>query len=163
MSERIICPPDHGHGENSTCRSLHHCKCVACTEAAKLYEFWRQGQIRAGRPLMVPAVGTIRRMRALQRLGWSLRVIAEAAGYSESWSQGITRQTTVSRRTAETVRRVYDLLSMRIPSQRTTTERSSVMRAKNYAARQGWAAPLDWDEDEIDRPDGRPAGMEKAA
>jgi hypothetical protein len=148
---------------NTTCRAAHHCKCDECREFAAQYEFWRQGQISAGRALRVSAVGSIRRIHALQRLGWSRFAIGAAAGYSERWADAITRQTRVSPRTAAKVAEVYDAMCMQVPCPVTPAQRTAVTRAKNYAERQGWAAPLDWDDDEIDKVDGRPFGMEKAA
>jgi len=163
MSERTICPPDHAHGKNSTCRAQHHCKCEDCTTFGREYEFWRQGQLKAGRPLQVPSTGAIRRLRALQRLGWSLSAIGHAAGHTESWPHSITRQTVISTRTDKEVRAVYDALSMRIPVGTTPNEIAAITRARRYAERQGWPPPLAWDDDAIDLPDNDETTERKAA
>ena len=132
---RFECPPEHDHAKTSTCRSLHHCKCVACTDRARRYENWRQAQRRKGRQFRVPAIGSVRRIRALQRLGWSYKAIGEHMGYSESWPMMIARQTFVSPRTAAKVREVYDALSMRLPTPRTKDERAAVTKTRRYAER----------------------------
>lgn len=158
-----ICPSDHKHGLNTTCRSEHHCKCDDCREHAREYEYWREGHIRAGRPLLVDATGTIRRMRALRRLGWSSAAIAKRAGRSKQWAQGLTRNRKVSRATAKTIRTLCDELSMSIPPARTRGELASMVRARKHAERQGWPAPLAWDDDTIDDPAAMPSGVKEAA
>lgn len=162
-AERYVCPPDHAHAANSTCRAAHHCKCDACREGAREYEFWRAAQRRRGRPLLVDATGTVRRIRALQRLGWSLRTISLAAGRAETWAGSLARVRSVSPATAATVRALYDDMSMRLPPTRTWQERSAVTKARNHAERAGWPPPLAWDEDAIDDPGASPAEWKDAA
>lgn len=123
-----------------------------------MYEYWRQAQLRAGKPLRVPIVGVLRRLRALNRLGWSRRAIAERMGRTESWLSQVTRRTFVSPETAAAVREVYDELSMRLPEASTPTERGAVFRAKTHAERMGWPPPLAWSDDTIDDPEAEPEG-----
>lgn len=159
----LVCPPEHTHGQNSTCRSLHHCKCDDCRRFAREYEFWRAGQLRRGRPLQVNAVGSQRRIRALQCLGWSMSAIAAHVGFSESWVGMLLRVKHVKPATAARVAELYDDLSMRLPETTTRDQKAAVTKARRYAERAGWAPPLAWDDEAIDDPDARPAEWKEAA
>jgi hypothetical protein len=93
---------------------------------------------------MVPAAGTVRRMRALAAIGWAPAELAPNFGSREQVLQiraGRTAMVTVL--TASRVAAVYDRLS--------GTPGSSV-RARNAARRAGWAPPLAWDGVDIDDP-----------
>lgn len=160
---RFECPSDHSHGENSTCRAMHGCKCDACREYGRLYEYWRSAQHRQGKVLRVPALGSIRRIHALQALGWSARLIGEHAGYSDQWAPAILRRRYLSTSTAAKVSAVYDALSMRTPPTRTASERMAVGKTRAYAARQGWLPPLAWNDEDLDRPEARPAERKEVA
>ena len=140
-----VCPPSHDHARNSVCRSVHHCKCDACTDRARRYENWRSKQAT---PLLVPAVGTIRRIRALNRLGWSSYALSARLGKAPCYVHSIVRKEQVTRRTAAVIRRLYDELSMTIPP-----ESASTIRTRNHAKRMGWLAPLAYDDETIDLPD----------
>lgn len=150
----MICPPDHDHAKSGTCRSVHHCKCGPCTDRARRYENWRSRQ----GPLLVPSVGTVRRIRALNRLGWSSYALSARLGKAPCWVAGLARRNQVSRKTAAAVRRLYDELSMTVPPRS-----ASSVRARNYAARMGWPPPLAWNDEHIDMPDAMPAETKEAA
>jgi len=99
--------------------------------------------------MRVPAIGTARRVRALQALGWSIAHIAEAAERSAAGLEwAVAHPDGVLPTSAHrAIRDVYDQLSMRLgPSHRTAA----------YAKRAGWAPPLAWDDDEIDDPSAEP-------
>lgn len=153
MSVRKVCPPDHGHAINSTCRSLHHCKCDACTDRARRYENWRSKQT----DLLVSSVGTKRRVRALNRLGWSSYALSERLGKAPCYVASLLRNDLVSRRTAAVIARLFDELCMTVPP-----VSASSVRTRNYAARMGWPPPLAWDDD-IDDPAAVPARTGEAA
>jgi hypothetical protein len=57
---------------------------------------------------------------------------------------------------------MYDDLSMRLPPEDTGQQRAQVAKARNYAARRGWLAPLWWDDDRIDDPTYEPRATTKA-
>ena len=151
-----ICPPHHSHGENSTCRSLHHCKCDECRQYAREYEFWRAAQKRRGRPLLIDATGTHRRIRALGRIGYSRNRIAQLAGRSEAWVGNVLRVKKVTPATAQVVRDLYDLVSMRPAVGVTKDERAAVTKARRYAEAMGYPPPLAWDDidNRLERPNG---------
>lgn len=90
--------------------------------------------------------GAIRRVRALQRIGWTFHHIGEAGGLSTR-VEGIASQKWITHETAAGVRRAYDALSM-------TPGPSTVTMARAKAA--GWAPPLAWDDDAIDDPTAQP-------
>ncbi|MFF2621214.1 hypothetical protein [Oerskovia jenensis] len=103
-------------------------------------------------PRVVDGTGTIRRLRALAALGWSLTDIGTRMSWSKaavSYLRGRNRR--VLRSTAVIVAEIYDELSMSLPSPSTPTERADVARTRLHAARAGWAPPLAWTD--IDDPD----------
>ncbi|WP_374457737.1 hypothetical protein [Nocardioides sp.] len=104
------------------------------------------------RSVRIPTdVGTVRRVRALARLGWSCPQIADVAGIPA---------TTIARLRDHDARRwvgrddlrdgvalAYAELSMKRPP---WTRWSS--RIAGHAEREGWPPPLAWDDDLIDDP-----------
>ncbi|WP_422744281.1 hypothetical protein ACN27B_08540 [Micromonospora sp. WMMD754] len=95
---------------------------------------------------LVDPTGAVRRVHALQRIGWTFRDICEAGGLSTR-VEGIATQTWITRDTAAGVRRAYESLSM--------TPGPSGITAKR-AARAGWPPPLAWDDATIDDPNAEP-------
>lgn len=90
--------------------------------------------------------GTLRRIQALARIGWTYRHIA-AAGQTSHRLEHLAGQKWVTHEVAAAIARAYDLLSMTPgPSTRTASR----------AERTGWVPPLAWDEDTIDDPDAKP-------
>lgn len=146
-------PTDPRHG---TTAGYHQgCRCAGCKRALARYEkACRLDRLRGGRA--VPALGAKRRLRALMVLGWSSQRIAVEAGMSHRnhvWRilHGQNGKPTkwIQRQTDAWVRDVYERLSMQIP------EGHYVNRTRMYAARQGWAPPLAWDDiDNDERPHG---------
>lgn len=110
----------------------------------------------------VPGIGTVRRLRALIAIGWSQSDLAARLGVTQQQvsllTRGIHPEVHVS--TREAVTRLYDQLSMTVPTHRPA---HSVNRTRADAARKGWAPPLAWDDDQIDNPDAQPEGMATAA
>lgn len=98
---------------------------------------------------LVPAVGSVRRLRALARMGWTVRDVAADCGIAHQTLSGLTEdgRTTMARATA--LAATYDRLSMRVgPSTRT----------RAWATNRGYAPPLAWDDSTIDDPTARPEG-----
>lgn len=95
-------------------------------------------------PRKVSSLGTLRRIRALNRWGYTREQIAARAGWSRSALTRLLEQDVIYRETAATVARVYrDIVASGIPG------RSLKTRRRAEAA--GWPGPLDWDD--IDNPD----------
>lgn len=93
---------------------------------------------------LVPAVGVVRRLRALAALGWPAELLADRLGEPVRLSENVE---VVDAALAGRVRRLYDELSM-------TPGPSSVARGEATAA--GWVPPLAWDEDDLDDPEAAP-------
>lgn len=100
------------------------------------------------------AVGVERRLRALVAIGWTQSYLGDQLGYDPSWVAKLANnpRRRVNRDTYQAVADLYDRLSMTPgPSQ----------EARDRAKARGWAPPLAWDDDSIDRPDAAPDRGEK--
>lgn len=101
----------------------------------------------------VPSVGTIRRIRALRAVGYTVEQIARESGLNRSNLKMIciNEQPTVFIETAHAVAEAFKRLEMTpAPASRAAS------RGRNYARKRGWPAPLAWDEDSIDDPSAGP-------
>jgi hypothetical protein len=97
----------------------------------------------------------VRRIRALQAIGWTHAEIAAAAGLSvDAIRSPVHRGTSVYRATADGIERAYDALCMKV-----APDSRNARYCRTAAARRGWAPPLAWDN--IDDPDERPVRPEK--
>lgn len=108
----------------------------------------------------VDATGTRRRFQALQAIGWSQQALADRLDTTQTVVGRITRgeQTRVLASTAVRVREIYDALWNTPPVARDGSSRARIDRTRRYAAAQGWATAMAWDDDEIDDPSARPDG-----
>lgn len=141
-----------------TCHTKRHdtngayrrgCRCPQAREAYRLYRKRR----REGRstPQLVNSLGTARRLQALAAIGWSAAKLATELGWDSHCTVSNLQQrrrAKVTLATATLVADVYERLSMTPGGSK---------RARLFAARKGWPAPLAWDDD-IDEPTARPAG-----
>lgn len=94
------------------------------------------------------SLGAMRRLRALQALGWSMeRAYREFGGPHENTLRDIAngRVPAIRRDTHDAIARLYDLLSMRLPE-----PCSAVSKLRNAARRKGWKPPLFWDDIDTD-------------
>ena len=134
------------------------CRDACCWRAKQRYDKTRRLELHTtGRYRKVPALGPIRRVQALQALGWSAPQIAKRAGINYRHIYNLHRHETVYTSTLARIERAYDELSMELPPETTTGERISARRARNHARRQGWPPPLAWDD--IDDPHEGPKGV----
>ncbi|WP_052692352.1 hypothetical protein [Gordonia sihwensis] len=95
--------------------------------------------------VLVDSVGTVRRLQALAVLGWSYGALAERLGTTRTALGPVVAGHTkhVKAQRARAVRDLYNELSMTFGgSARTVT----------VARKNGWVAPLAWDDDTIDDP-----------
>lgn len=107
----------------------------------------------SGVPRTVPALGTVRRLQALQALGWGIPDIARVSGISEKTLRNPAyRGVSVHRDTATAVVAAYERLSMTVP------DGPYAERGRRLARRLGYAPPLAWDDDAIDDPTATPHG-----
>lgn len=115
----------------------------------------------APRRALVDATGTRRRMQALAATGWPIARLARTLGMSTADAYRITagRQTLVFTATAERVAIAYEALWDTPPRSRTRWDTAAITHARRAAARQRWAPPAAWDDDDLDNPRARPKGM----
>ncbi|MEU3011101.1 DNA-binding protein [Nocardia asteroides] len=98
---------------------------------------------------LVLAIGTQRRLRALVALGWPQRHLAAELGIgARNFTPLIHRAERVTVARHRAVAALFGRLQL---------EPGPSSRARLYARRRHWALPFQWDEEEIDRPDGRVA------
>lgn len=151
-SERFTCPPDHSHGENSTCYTNHKCGCADCRAWNTGYQFLRRHRLALGRNMpntLIDSAPTIRRLQALACLGWSFEDVGRRAGVAKTWE--IMHRPTIRHVNAQAFAAVYGRLSMSVPPMGTREQRAAVNRTRAWAVRNGWLPPLAYDD--IDHPD----------
>ena len=100
-----------------------------------------------------PAIGTVRRLQALQAMGYTQQELATRLG-NNRWTLGlIARQNAPEVRvsTARKVDKLFRNLQLLPPP-----DTSAARRARTLAAKRGWVLPFCWDEDDIDNPLAKP-------
>lgn len=97
----------------------------------------------------IPAIGTRRRVEALQCMGWSQRAIANELGVSVPAVGRVKSRPRIQAAKARRIAEIYDAWSMTPGPDR---------RTRAWAAKEGYAPPLAWDETTIDDPDAEPCG-----
>ena len=95
----------------------------------------------------VPAIGVRRRLQALAAIGWTQKALAEKLGWTQASLANHVARDYVSGRTARQVDELFRELQL-------TPGPSQLSRTR--AQRKGWAAPLEWEEDDIDNPSAQP-------
>lgn len=114
---------------------------VAASRRRKLNRVLRQ----QGRAKWVPSTGTVRRLRALRCLGWTIADIARATGVpAKTLRNPCHRGQYVHRDTFTAVTVLYEQWCMTRPVG------GYHERARRYAARMGWAPPLAYDDIDTD-------------
>ena len=116
------------------------CRLECCREAACNYQKRRRYDADNGRPRMVDARDTKRRLQALAAIGWDFYSIATEMGEHREWVWQIYRRDTVRVITAKKVDAVYNRLCMTVPTGWIAD------RARRSAAAKGWVGPLAWDD-----------------
>jgi hypothetical protein len=107
----------------------------------------------------IPAIGTLRRLRALVAAGWYAAELARRLRRDKQYLVYLTRGQggdKVARFFAEEVDRLYRELSFLKPEEH-GVKPYYAERARTQAAAEGWLGPGYWDDDEIDDPDFVPA------
>lgn len=106
-----------------------------------------------------PAVGAMRRLRALAVLGWSTQEMCRRAGigYQGFYAVISGRYDTCYVRTWVAIADLYEQLWQTLPPETTKGERISARKTRRLAAQRGWAPALAWDDDTIDDPRAHPA------
>ncbi|OLT13047.1 hypothetical protein BJF79_03875 [Actinomadura sp. CNU-125] len=105
----------------------------------------------------IDSAGTVRRLQALGCLGHPQADLAARLGVRPDHLGRIRRTGRVSAGVARKVRALYDELWKVRP------EGKAADRARLAARRFGWAPPMAWDDDRIDDPKAKPAGVRTEA
>lgn len=141
-------PDDPRHGTSAGCTQHYRDSekpCAPCLAANR-----RATITQRLHPPKRPALGSQRRLRALQAIGYSRVRIARELGYSGDGSfNRVLQSKTILAVTEQRISEVYDRLSMVIPNGPGAT------RARNWAARNGHLPPLAWED--IDDPNDEPS------
>jgi hypothetical protein len=147
-------PLDPRHGTEAGTiahRRAGQTPCDPCKEAHRRGNIMRQLY-----PSKVPAIGTQRRIQALQAIGYSRQRIAHELGYTDAGALAyLLLSKTLLKVTAARVADVYDRLCM------TPVEGVGANRARTWARKHGYVPPLAWDD--IDNPRERPKGLGQPA
>lgn len=140
--------PRHG----TTRGYMAGCRSACCRAARAKHENMRRLAASRGKPYTVNPIGSLRRVEALMRIGWRGIDIANAAGWKtgEAVTNTLRNRRFINHRTATRIQRAYDQLSM-MPGPSLQTRRR--------AEAKGWPPPLAWDDETIDDPTARPAGV----
>ena len=109
----------------------------------------------------VDSTGTRRRLQALQVLGWSPGLLSTRLSMSHTYVNRICRGEIPQVRiyTVKSVTALYEDLWDKRPPESTQYEQMVATRMRRKALRNGWAPPMAWDEDGIDRPSAQPEGV----
>jgi hypothetical protein len=139
------------HGTANAWRK-HGCTCPEARAAyLRQHKRTRVRTVLEG-PLRVDKTGTVRRIRALQAVGWPLRTLAAKAGHSSVGALSFLSRKdarTVHVDTARQWRAIYDELC--------TEDGPGDVRTARWARERGWAAPEAWLGLDMDDPATRPA------
>jgi hypothetical protein len=107
---------------------------------------------------LVDSTGAMRRIRALQALGWSRDRLATMLTYDTTQLHILAhgRRPHVTARMDAEIRALYERLWCTAPPTVTQWDRGGVSRARRTAAALGWLPPMAWDETAIDNPAAQP-------
>lgn len=108
----------------------------------------------------IDATGTCRRLQALAAIGWPTGRLAEALDRDVRVVTRTRSAESVTARTARDVRDLYERLWDQEPPLESPWDRNASVRARNLAARNGWAKPMEWDH--IDDPDEEPSRPQRS-
>jgi hypothetical protein len=96
----------------------------------------------------VSGIGTVRRLQALVAIGWPGAQLAARIGWASNNLWGlILHQQRVNLATARLVADLYEEL---------WDQPGPSVRARSLAARNGWAPPMAWDDEDLDDPATQP-------
>ena len=115
---------------------------------------------------LVPAIGLVRRLRALVAIGYSGELLAKHLLHkSPKWVHKVLRSDGTGQVTAELDQAVRDLYEQLWDQPRVAVDdnaRRSITAATRHAAARRWAPPMAWDEGALDDPAARPHGIRRS-
>jgi hypothetical protein len=98
----------------------------------------------------IDATGTRRRLQALAAIGWTTDLLAAHLGRRPNSLRRSMTSGSVTAGTARAVTSLYEQLWNTRPPRATAEQRAATDAAQAHAARQGWLAPLAWDDIDTD-------------
>src|ERR1019366_2657499 len=104
--------------------------------------------------VLVGGAGTRRGVQALVAAGWSQAQLAGQLMTSPGRVGVLLREERVTAGKAAAVRELYERLWSPPPPDDDPRTRIAASRARNHAAVRGWAPPMAWDDEELDKADG---------
>lgn len=143
---------DHG-----TLTRARYCRCDACVaEQTRYVKHWRR-QRDLGHRFRVPIGPSLRKIQALQRLGWPRAQIAARLGRSQQSLGNTLKREMIKADTEAAIEAVFRSLEMKIPE-----PSRGVTAARRRAEAAGWPPPLAWEDIDAgilaDAPKERPSG-----
>lgn len=148
-------PDDPRHGTDAGARAHYRTNTPICRPCRIASTRAKKQRALTTKPSpKVPALGTQRRIQALQYLGHSRRSIAHAIGYKDEGALTYLMHpdtVTILRATAQKIDAVYRRMCMTIP------QGQGASRARTWAKKHGYAPPLAWTN--IDDPNDTPHGV----
>ena len=140
------------HGRESDYNS-RGCRCPEARALANSSRLRRKHRLKNAGPGYIAAHGAARRLQALACMGWDCVQIGEYIGSDHNHVSQVRRmqRDIVTKRMHDVVVLTYkNLATVRGPSKRAVAD----------AARNGWAAPVDWWGLDIDDPNTQPGDIE---
>lgn len=129
--------------------------CAECKRAMMIDQRIRSKDRRAGIKRLADKEGTVRRLRALQAIGWTTRALAAELGvHQREMHRMMTRSGKISRQTVDNVVNLFDRLQTV-----NATPKTRIWEAQ----RRELPPPLAWDEETIDDPAAQPAEWRRPA
>jgi hypothetical protein len=112
-----------------------------------------------------PALGTVRRLRALAADGWTARALAERCGKHKQFIihlQNLDETSLIRAFVADYVHRLYQETAG-LPPEKAGIKPHLAKGTRNKAQAKGWLGTTWWDVDDLDDPDFAPAVEDTAA
>ena len=138
------CPPDHRHGEVSTCWARHGCGCDDCLDGQRDRMTRRRKQIAYGRhePLR-PITRARRHVNVLRAANWTVREIAVAAGVSVQIVNrvGLNHAKSITRESEERLLSVHPHRKNVAPLPASLVDATGTIRRIQALMALGWSGP----------------------
>lgn len=127
---------DHG-----TLTRARYCGCEPCVAIQTRYvRYWRRRR-SLGHRFTAPIGPTLRKVQALQRLGWTRADIAAEIGRSPQSLTNTLQREVVKADTEAAIEEVFRRLEMKLPP-----PSRGATRARRRAEAAGWPPPLAWED-----------------
>ena len=122
--------------------------CADCRAAKAAYNKRNKVRRDLGLPSsdLIPVLGTVRRLQALMFLGWPVNYVLDRAGVRRRSIVRFEATERINKPDADKIARVYDELSMVVPTTAHGLRRNEITRAQKYGRERSYVPPLAWDD-----------------